>query len=225
MLLFGLAFLGGPLSYGSAAAGTALGMAALAVGMHEAVVVARVARVVRNARHERRASECQILCVGIMVFVLINAGMTAAARVGLGTAQAAQSRYALFAMLYLSCVLALWTIRLSESEPGRRRLQTASRLTLVVMAVALPLDLFIGATWWAKAENVRAASLALRVRVPDFEWIRTLHPDPARPYELSGLMMASGWPGLPAAGSERDSIRTPASGPLPRCEGEHGSYL
>jgi hypothetical protein len=214
MMLFGLAFLGGPLSYGSVAAGAALGAAALAVGINEAVVVARV------ARRERPASECQSLCVGIMVFVLINAVLTAAARERLGTAQAAQSRYALLAMLYLSCVLTLWTIRLSESSLGRTRLQMASRLTLVLMAAALPLDLFIGATWWAKAENVRAASLALRVRVPDFEWIRTVHPDPARPYEWSRLIMASDRPGFLSAGSGGDSMRGVAPIALPACAGE-----
>jgi hypothetical protein len=178
LIVFGLAFLGGPVSYGSVAAGALLGAAALATGLNEAFLV---------ARRGRTASSCQLLCVGIVVFVLLNAGMTTMARAQLGVAQAAQSRYSLFAMLHLSAVLALWTIRMSESPAGQRRIRAVYAFVLVLMAAALPIDLFVGAVWWAKAENARTATLALRVQVPDLEWIRTLHPDPARLHEWSRL--------------------------------------
>jgi hypothetical protein len=101
--LFGLALFAGPVSYGSVAAGVLFGTTVLAAGIHEGYVV---------VRRGRTSSECQLLCLGIIVFVLITAAMTAMARANLGVAQASQSRYALFAMLYLSAVLPLWTIRM-----------------------------------------------------------------------------------------------------------------
>jgi hypothetical protein len=81
---------------------------------------------------------------------------------------------------------------------------------LVLVAAALPIDLFVGAVWWAKTENARTATLALRVQVPDFEWIRTLYPDPARLYEWSRLGI-----GVDPIGPQPDLSRA-----LPWCQGE-----
>ncbi len=67
------------------------------------------------------------------------------------------------------------------------------------------------AVWWAKAENIRAATLALRVRAPDFEWIQTLHPDPSRPYEWSRAMPTFSTSRFPDASESRV---------MPRCQGE-----
>jgi hypothetical protein len=199
--LFGAAFFAGPVSYGSVVAGVLVGTAALAAGMNEAYFV---------VRRGRRSSDCQLLCLGIIVFVLFTAAMTALARAPFGVAQASQSRYALFAMLHLSAVLALWTIRMSESPVGQRRLRAAALGALVLMVAALPMTLFVGAVWWAKAQNARTAALALRVHVPDFEWIRTLHPDPARPYEWSRA--------IPSSGPMGSSPATSTS--LPQCQGD-----
>jgi hypothetical protein len=211
LLLFGLAFFGGPVSYGSVTAGALLGTVALAMGLNEASFV---------ARRGRASSDCQRLCLGILVFVLLTAAMTATARAHLGAAQAAQSRYALFAMLYLSAVLALWTIRMSESPPGRRRIRIAYAVSLVLVAAALPIDLFVGAVWWAKTENARTATLALRVQVPDFEWIRTLHPDPARLVEWSRLGIGVDPIGPLPAGSGSARPQPDPSRSLPWCQGE-----
>jgi hypothetical protein len=198
---FGLAFLAGPVSYASVTIGVLSGAAALAAGIREASVV---------VRRGRASSDCQLLCLGLMVFVLITAALTAMARAHFGVAQASQSRYALFAMLYLSAALTLWTIRMLESQAGRRRFHNASIIAIGLMVIALPIDLFVGTVWWAKAENARAAARALQVRVQDFEWIRTLHPNPSRPYELSRLIETSG--------PEASPLATPGS--LPRCPGD-----
>jgi hypothetical protein len=87
------------------------------------------------------------------------------------------------------------------------------------MAAALPIDLFVGAVWWTKAENARTATLALDVGVPDFEWIRTLHPDPMRPYEWSRAIPVSGPMGSPGAGDVGREGQLPL-GSTPRCRGD-----
>jgi hypothetical protein len=198
--LFGLAFLSGPVSYGSVTVGTVCGTLALVAGIAEASVV---------IRRGRAASECQLLCLGVMVLVLITAGLTAVARAHFGVAQASQSRYALFAMLYLAAAFTLWTIRMFESPTGQRRFRNVAVVATGLMAASLPVDVFVGTVWWAKAENARAAARALQAHVPDFDWIRTLHPDPMRPYELSRLIdPPDAETSLPAAGS------------LKRCEGD-----
>jgi hypothetical protein len=217
LMVFGLAYFGGPVSYSSVTAGALLGAATLATGLNEASVV---------ARRGRTSSNCQLLCLGIVVFVLLNAGMTAMARAHLGAAQAAQSRYALFTMLYLSAVLALWTIRMSESAIGRRRIRIASAVALLLMTAALPIDLFVGAVWWAKTENARTAALALRVQVPDFEWIRTLYPDPARLYEWSRSGIGVDPIGSLLVGSDNGRPQPAALRSLPWCQGElHLQYF
>jgi hypothetical protein len=129
-------------------------------------------------------------------------------------------------MLHLSAVLALWTIRMSGSPAGRRRIQAWYAVASVLMAAALPIDLFVGAVWWAKTENARTAALALRVQVADLEWIRTLHPDPARLHEWSRLGIGVDPIGSFRAGS--DSLLPPpaASRSLPWCRGEvHLQYV
>jgi hypothetical protein len=172
------------------------------------------------AQRGRAASNCQLLCLGILVFVLLTAAMTAMARAHLGAAQAAQSRYALFAMLYLSAVLALWTIRMSESPRGRGRIRIAYAVILALVAAALPIDLFVGAVWWAKTENARTATLALRVQVPDFEWIRTLYPDPVRLYEWSRLGIGVDPIGSLPFGSDSARPQLDPSRSPPWCQGE-----
>jgi hypothetical protein len=161
-------------------------------------------------RRGRASSDCQLLCFGIMVFVLMTAALTAMARANFGVAQASQSRYALFAMLYLAAAFTLWTIRAFESQPGERRFRNVSVVAIALLVAGLPVDVFVGTVWWAKAENARAAARALQVRVPDFEWIRTLHPDPHRPYELSRLIERSS----PTASS------LAATGSVARCQGD-----
>ena len=198
---FGLAFFAGPVSYGSVAVGVLVGAGALAAGIFESYVV---------FRKGRASNDCQLFCVGLIAFVAITAALTAMARAHSGVAQASQSRYALHAMLFLSAVLALWTIRMSESFAGQQRLRAALAVAVVFSAAALPIDLFVGAVWWAKAQNARAADLALRVGVPDFEWIRTLHPVPARPYEWSRAIQVS----TPTGSSPPSETTTR------RCEGD-----
>ncbi len=206
MTLFGLAFLAGPVSYASVSAGAVLGAVIAATGLREGYRVLRLGRT---------PSDCQLLCLGIMVFVFVTTAMTSIARTRFGVAQAAQSRYALFAMLNVSAVLALWTIRVSASDASGRRIRAAYTFVFALMLAGLPLDLFVGAVWAAKTENARTAALALRVGARDWEWIKTLHPAPSTPYDSSRLASPPLFPPLPI-------IDHPAAGTAsstPTCDG------
>jgi hypothetical protein len=118
--------------------------------------------------------------------------MATPARAQFGAVQAAQSRYASYAMAYDAALL-LWCLsRVSASEWWRRRKYAVTVPAVLVSALLLVAHVFIGQVWVAKTENIAFVRYALAARVNDDEWIATLHPVTSIVYETADRLRTDG---------------------------------
>lgn len=170
--------------------------------------------VVRTWRHGRGATRVEQIVAGLLLFAMASGGMAALGRARFGLDQAAQSRYATFALTYWAALLIGFTEwradRLVRPRGSLPRLLVVGGTTAVLVA-----DVFTGAVWWAKARNVAAAGLAVGAGVRDDEWTETLHPLPHVVYDVVALARAHGDASLldPAIGT------THGAGAIPACRG------
>jgi len=179
-----------------------------------ALFVAGLAFVLRTLRHGPGATRLEQIVAGLLLFAMASGGMAALGRARFGIDQAAQSRYATFALTYWAALLIGFTEwradRFVRPRGALSRLVVVSGLTAVLLAQVLT-----GVVWWAKARNVAAAGLALGAGVRDDEWTETLHPFPRVVYDVVTLTRADVGSSLvdPAIGT------TPVLGDLPACDG------
>ena len=167
MLAFFLTFFASALAYGSLATALVLGTILFALGC---VAVLGVA--------SRRASTPRIehFAVGVMLFAMVSALMATPARAQFGALQAAQSRYATYAMAYDAALLVWIVSRISSSTWWARHQASVFLATVVASTAVFVGHVFIGTVWKAKADNMAFVGLALATDVDDDEWIATLHP-------------------------------------------------
>jgi hypothetical protein len=176
--------------------------------------VAGAALVLRTLRHGRGATRLEQIVAGLLLFGMASGGMAAFGRARFGVDQAAQSRYATFALTYWAALL----IGLTEWRGDRLVRPRGSFWRVIVIGGTLAVlvaDVFTGVVWWAKARNVAAAGLAVSAGVRDDEWTETLHPLPHVVYDVVTLARAHGDASLrdPAIGTTHEA------GALPICGG------
>jgi hypothetical protein len=204
---FFLAFFGSGLAYGSVSAAEAVGLALFALGCYAVCSV---------ALDRSEAPRIEHLSAALMIFSMLSAAMMTPARAQFGAIQAAQSRYATYAMAYWTGLM-LWTVSRLASRPTWHRMQIGIMVPAIVISCAmLVADVFIGLVWKAKADNIAVAGLAVRLDVPDDEWIATLHPVTSVVYQAADRLRAAHDPGTthPLIGTRVDMPET-----VPVCDG------
>jgi hypothetical protein len=113
------------------------------------------------------------LLAGIVGFVLASAAVAAIARAQFDLSVAAESRYAdLAAIGWASLLLLAFRPGSAWRPSGKLAVATLTTLTIA----ALPLQVFVGRVWAAKADHLDVASLVLTVGVHDDDWIWRIHP-------------------------------------------------
>jgi hypothetical protein len=183
LVAFFLAFFASALAYGSVKAAVVVGSVLFALGCLS------IWTVVRN---RGSAPRIEMFSVAVMLFAMASAAMATPARAQFGAVQAAQSRYASYAMAY-EAALFLWCLsRVSGSAWWRRREKAVTLSTVLASTVLLAAHVFIGEVWIAKAENVAFVRYALAARVNDDEWIATLHPVTSIVYETADRLRTDG---------------------------------
>ena len=183
MLGFFLAFFASVVAYGSVGAAVVLGSALFALGGTSIWIV---------LRDRECTPRIEIFAAAVMLFATASAAMATPARAQFGAVQAAQSRYASYAMAYDAALL-LWCLsRLSSSEWWRRHKTAVTTSVVLASTVLLAAHVFIGLVWIAKAENIAFVRYALAARVNDDEWIATLHPVTSIVYETADRLRTAG---------------------------------
>jgi hypothetical protein len=178
------------------------------------LVTAGAAVVVRTLSRGPGATRLEQIVAGLLLFAMASGAMAAVGRARFGLDQAAQSRYATFALTYCAALL----LGLLEWRGGRDLPMPGWiwRCALLTgLCAGLGAHIFTGLVWRTKAENVAAAGLAIRAGVQDDEWTETLHPLPRVAYEAIAHARANGDTSLldPAIGT-----RHPARD-VPTCHG------
>jgi hypothetical protein len=182
-----LAFFAPFLTFGSGAAGAAVGFVLVSAGC---LVIARV------RRSGARAPEVERFAMGLMGFVMASAVLAALARAAeFGVGQASQSRYATLTVTYWAslALAAMSLVSRGEAPPVIARLRGSAELVAVpAAALLLAFHILTGVVWTAKAGNVATAALALKVDAHDEQWIRSLHPTTAVVFEVAKEARARG---------------------------------
>jgi hypothetical protein len=179
---FTLSFLGSGVAYGSIALSVIVGSIGWAIGIGAGWSVLRA---------RGRAPRIVFFALALMLFSALSGGMAAIGRARFGTLQAAQSRYATYALTYwVAAILFL-------ADRFRQGLATQRRATVVIGVLALSASVVLfaahlvtGAVWRAKRDNIAAAGLAVSSAVHDDEWLATLYPVPSVIYEAEGALRA-----------------------------------
>ena len=171
---FGLAMLAGPIATLSPRLAVAVGGC---FGLLSVAVLWRFAR-------DRDRKPSAVLVAGNIGFVLASVAMAAAGRANFDLSVAAESRYT-------ELVAMGWASLLLEVVPtAMLYVWSAKSLAVLMPALALamlPLQIFVGRVWAAKADHLGVASLVLTVGVDDRDWLWRIHPwgrayiDPALP--------------------------------------------
>jgi hypothetical protein len=167
IIAFFLTFFASAVAYGSLVAAAIIGAALFGLGCFAVWSVA-----------VRRTSAPRIehFAVGVMLFSMLSALMATPGRAQFGALQAAQSRYASYALAYIAAVF-IWSISRVSSSPWWSRNQASVQLSTAIASCAVFLGhAFIGTVWKAKADNMAFVGLALAADVDDDQWIATLHP-------------------------------------------------
>ncbi len=186
---------------------------ALGVLVGAALFVAGAALVLRTLRRGPGATRVEHVVAGLLLFTMASGGMAALGRASFGIDQAAQSRYATFALTYWAALLLGFTERRADRllRPRSRALRATA---IAAMVAVIGTDVFTGLVWWAKAGNVSAAGLAVSAGVRDDEWTETLHPLPRVVYDVVALAYANGDGSLldPAIGTRHATVALPTCG-------------
>lgn len=194
----------------SAGATYAHAVAAILLGV---IVLAASAVVLLTAlRRTPALARIEMFAVAQIVFGLACTLMVTPGRAQFGILQGSQSRYATFVL----CVWAALLIFAASRASRGARVDHAPAPPIQWAAISLSLllvvpNLYMGLLWWAKADNLNAAHLAVRSGVPDPVWLKTLHPLPVVIDRTLQAMSSRGMPVVDAA------MRT-VMGPLPAAE-------
>lgn len=181
------------------------------------IVLAASAVVLTTALRRRPAlARIEMFAVAQIVFGLACTLMVTPGRAQFGILQAAQSRYATFVLCVWAALVIFFTSRASRGAGA----QTAPARPLLVGAVGLSLvllvpNVYMGVLWWAKADNLNVAYLALRSGVPDPVWLKSLHP---LPVVVERTAQAMALRGMPVVDPAMQTTITPL--PQAACHGE-----
>jgi hypothetical protein len=191
LVAYALAVLSAGATYANAAVAILLGVIVLAVSTGALLTALR-----RRPDLER----VELFAVAQIVFGLACTLMVTPGRAQFGLLQGAQSRYATFVLCVWAAVAIFVASRASRGTAADNA--PARPLQWVVIALSLLLvipNTYMGVLWWAKADNLNAAHLALRSGVPDPVWLKTLHPLPVVIDRTLQAMTSRGMPVVDAA--------------------------
>jgi hypothetical protein len=183
MLEFFLSFFSSGLLYSGAAIGVAAGTAVFIAGVWCLAV---------TAREGARSRDVERFACGLLLFTMASAAMTTVGRAQFGIAQAAQSRYATYTLVYWSAVVVWMLSRLDGRLNFARWKVKVMAAGVVVAAFGLVVQAFVGLVWIAKKDHLRLAALTLATGVDDAEWVSTLHPIADSVYRARALLVADG---------------------------------
>jgi len=167
-----------------------------------AIVLAAIAMAGLSALRRRGdVARAEMFAIAQIVFGLACIAMVAPGRAQFGLMQAAQSRYATFVLCLLAALVLFVASRASrgvgtEAVRARPLVQWGA---LVLSVLLLVPNVYIGVLWWAKADTLNAAHLALRSGVPDPVWLKSLHPLPVVIERTVEVMASRGMPVVDAA--------------------------
>jgi hypothetical protein len=124
-----------------------------------------------------------IILVGLILFCLMTAFITALGRINFGTDQAFAGRYRTWGLLFWFCLLCLLLAFASAEARVMTTSLTAGIVVIMIIAAAMfrfPLhQVRVNGAWQ------KAASLALITRVPDYVTIEHTYPRPEVPWQVS----------------------------------------
>jgi hypothetical protein len=183
-LAFFLAFFAAGASWAGTAIAVAVGAASVAAG---AWIAWR-----SMLRRGTSVPAVELFAAGVVLFTMATAAMTTIGRAQFGVAQAAQSRYATFAITYWAA-LVVWSLSRAQRHGLLPRWEPFVLRTAVALSVlGLVAQSVIGAVWAAKADNLAFAGLTLAAEVDDDAWVATLHPETRHVYEVRDLLTPLG---------------------------------
>jgi len=204
---FFLSFFASAVAYGSVTAAVVLGSVLFALGCL-AILSVLLGR--------ESTPRIEIFAAAVMLFATASAVMATPGRAQFGAVQAAQSRYASYAMAY-DAALFVWCLsRIMTTEWWRQRRSAVMLPTVAVSLMLLVAHIFIGRVWIAKAENIAFVRYALASGVNDDEWIATLHPVTSVVYDTADRLRAQGDRGFT---DPRLGQPWPEASRLPACSG------
>ena len=119
--------------------------------------------------------------LGLMLFALATAFLTALGRVGFGSSQAYQSRYQTFNLLFWFSTVTLWLLFTDAGLPWLRRVALTVVPIVMLLAAGLLFPLCLRASRLRTSAS-EAAALALVEGVPDKQALAVLYPDPSLPW-------------------------------------------
>lgn len=119
--------------------------------------------------------------LGLMLFSLATALITALGRVGLGSSQAFQSRYQTYNLLFWLSTLTLWFLIGDQSRPILRRIILAAMPVAMLLAAGMLFPLCLRASRM-RILSTEAAAMPLLTGVPDKQALAGLYPDPSLPW-------------------------------------------
>lgn len=132
-------------------------------------------------RHDRWRKALPATLLGLMLFALATAFLTALGRVGFGSSQAYQSRYQTFNLLFWFSTVTLWLLFADEGLPWLRRVALTAMPVVMLLAAGLLFPLCLRASHLRTSAS-EAAALALVEGVPDKQALAVLYPDPSLPW-------------------------------------------
>jgi hypothetical protein len=160
ILRFGLAMLAGPVASISPAVAVTIGTAFVGMAIWTLWQI-----------HHRDTTGTSTLIGGNLCFVMASAAIAAVARAQIDLSVAAESRYSVLVLIGWASLLLAIPCGISR----RSRMPAVALLTLTIFA--LPLQMFVGRVWAAKADHLDVASLVLNVGVNDVDWIWGIDPN------------------------------------------------
>jgi hypothetical protein len=211
-LSFFLAFFSSAITYAGASAGVLAGTVCFAVACWALwdVFVGR----------REQAFPVERFAASLLLFTIITAAMTTVGRAQFGVLQAAQSRYASFAVVFWNALIVWALSRFETTLLWSRWKHGVMAFTIACTIAGLAAQVFGGMLWVAKADNLKFAEQTLAAGVDDDTWIATLHPEMHRVYDARTLLTAAGRWDL------TDQRLGSAVGPLPNvtCVGSVRSF-
>ena len=123
-----------------------------------------------------------VTLLGLMLFSLATALITALGRVGVGVDQAYQSRYQTFNLLFWFAVVSLWLLIADRMTPRLLRIMLASIPVVMLIAAVVLFPLCLRASRLV-TQRSQAAAVTLVTGVPDKQALGRLYPpDPGIPW-------------------------------------------
>lgn len=144
-------------------------------------IVAAVMAAAWVLKHDRWRKPLPTAMLGVMLFSLATALITALGRLGFGSSQAFQSRYQSYNLLFWFATATLWLLIADEGLPRLRTVMLMAMPVVMLLAAGLLFPLCLRAAR-SRISTSEAAAVTLLTGVPDKQALAVLYPDPSIPW-------------------------------------------